>query len=97
MLKCHQANFSRVSANIFGTLTLLIITIFIFTTAYAANPKDILQDKCNSCHRDSVVDSYRGLSANQWRSVIARMQVKGTKISAQNKNILAKYLSDKYK
>jgi len=99
MLKCRQVKFSRVFANIFGVVTFLVITCYILASAYAAttDPKDVLQNKCASCHSDSVVRSYKGLSVNQWKSVIARMQVRGLKISDQDKSLLAGYLSNNYK
>ncbi len=87
MSKCRRGSFFLV----------FVSTIIFICSNVALASNEILQKKCSRCHSAKIVENKKGLSTNQWTTVINSMITKGLVINSKDAKALAKYLSETYK
>ena len=60
------------------------------------NGAKLLEERCSVCHPSARPKS-KQKTPEQWETTVNRMMGKGAKLSAEEKSVLIKYLSDTYK
>ncbi len=58
--------------------------------------KSLLEERCSVCHSADRPKSKKK-TPEQWEATVSRMMSKGARLSAEEKEVLVKYLAETYK